>query len=144
MNFGLIIIVVLFLSSILCSLVAGLRRWVSERKMRRKGFERALVCHEDERTWVAADREAAVPDISVSHSGEIVRRSKRKRLDKFPEPRLDRPRKGELDRLRKKLRITSGSLIYKHGAIYIVISEKKQRHWTWLGRWQKLKREIDE
>jgi hypothetical protein len=54
---------------------------------------------------------------------------------------LDRaPSRAELDELKRALLLSSGSLIFKHGAIYLVTCERKKHHWKRLGAWEKLKR----
>ena len=109
--------------------------------MEARGFERSLVCHEDECPWIKSD-EDAMSDVGGVFRKKGVRQAKPKMLDRKPERALDSPSTEELDKLKENLGITFGCLCFKHGAVYVVTCEGKKRRWKRLGRWETLRRVI--
>ena len=144
MNVVWFVLVVLFFSCLAyffcCVLVASLRGWISDKRMETRGYVRKLVAHsEGECPWVLDDEEHATPDMDGGFRKKGSNREKQNRLDKVRGQALDTPSSEQLDELRKNLHITSGSLCFKHGAVYVVTCEGKRRHWKRLGRWETLR-----
>jgi hypothetical protein len=138
-----------FLVLTLYGFAPALRSWISEKRMMRRmekeGRVFKLVYGVGECPYVTAeedeDKERAMPKNGAGFRKKGVRRAKRKRLDTGSEQALDSPSREKLDRLMENLQIESGSLCFKHGAIYVVTCEGKRRRWKRLGRWETLRQD---
>ena len=62
--------------------------------------------------------------------------------DKDPEKLDKAPLHAELAELKKVLLLSTGSLHFKHGSVYLIKCEGKKRPWKKMGTWQELKKKM--